>query len=213
MLQAVLFDMDGVISDTQKLHAEVESDLLNRYGIRMAPHELTEQFAGVDTAVFFRELFREKSIDADVTEVMEEKRKRMLDGVRRGITPISGAPELISFFRDNGVKTAVASSSTVEFITLILNSLNMTDRFHALVSGEYVENGKPHPDIFLLAAERVGVAPEDCLVIEDARSGMRAAKSAGMKCVGLVPEINNSYPADWTVTELSAVPTIVSDLL
>lgn len=110
----------------------------------------------------------------------------MVRAAQEGVDPIPGSLELIEELREAGFKLAVASSSIRAFIDTVLGTLDIRNRFDAIVSIEDVERGKPDPEIFLLAARRMGVKPIECFVIEDAISGIKAAKRAGMRSILLI---------------------------
>ena len=108
----------------------------------------------------------------------------------RNIIPLPGAVELIKSLNEHGIKSAIGSSAVPENIDVILEGLGIKDCFQAIAYGTEVAEGKPSPEIFLLAAEKLGVKPANCVVIEDAIAGVAAAKRAGMKCVA----VTNSHP-------------------
>ncbi len=204
-IKAVIFDMDGVISDTQTIHARTESEILKAYGIELHPNKISRRFAGVSLNEMFPQIFSEHGKDMPpLARLIEEKWDRITDLVKGNVKEVEGTKEFINFLKNFGLPLAVASASRFAFIDLILQELNLKHRFDAITSAEEVEKGKPEPDIFLLAARRLTTAPEDCLVIEDGISGMIAAKRAGMQCVGLV--------RDETDGDLPEVDLIVPDL-
>lgn len=184
-IKAVIFDMDGVISDSQPIHAGLEEALLAEHGIFMSAQELTKKFAGVPDKECARIIFAQHKKEVDLDKFVERKWASILDFAKGKITPIDGAVNLIGQLKDRGFRLAVASSSIQEFIDLVLQELKIKDKFDVLTNGKEVKLGKPNPDIFLLAAKKLGVRPEECWVIEDAEHGMVAAKRAGMKCVWL----------------------------
>ena len=206
---AVIFDMDGVVSDTQKFHAEAESEMLKDYHITMSPAEITKRFAGVADERMFKEIFDEHGVTTHppIDNIVFQKWDIMATIAYGRITPIPHALELIKTLRANDFKLAIASASTKVFINEVLGELKITDDFDTLVSAQEVERGKPAPDIFLLAAKRLGVTPEESVVIEDGRSGMIGAAAAGIKCIGLIGENDkpDEYPATQCVTSLSQV--------
>ena len=122
----------------------------------------------------------------DVLKFSSEARQYVIDNLIVRYMP--GAEELVNFLKSKGVKLAIASGSSQDSIKHHLGEVGGTDYFDAIVGGADVENGKPAPDIFLLAAEKLGVAPEDCFVLEDSENGIRAAHAAGMKALG-IPDI------------------------
>lgn len=206
MIKAIIFDLDGVISDTQTLHSQIESAIFRRYGIDKSEEEITEKYAGVPCEVFFKEVFLENSVPADINKIVKEKQNLIIERCKGNVSPMRGAMDLIKEARQKGFKLAIASSSPIDFVNLIIEELNLEDTFKVVVTVEDVQNGKPDPEIFLLAAKRLGVAPEECIAIEDGRSGMQAAKSAGMKCIGLAKDKGaKDYPADILVENLSEI--------
>ena len=204
--KAVIFDMDGVISDTQKLHAEVESALLKEYGIVMTPDAITRQYAGVSDEIMFAALFEKHNVRTDlVVDVVRAKWKRMHHSKQGRIKAIPHAVPLIQKLKRDGYKLAVASASPKMFIKEILDSFGIAMYFDAIVSSKEVAEGKPAPDIFLLAAVRLGVASYEAIVIEDGKNGMLGAQAAGMACIGLVPDVGADYPATVLVSSLSEI--------
>ena len=205
MTKAIIFDMDGVISDSQPIHAGLEEVLLREHGIEISAAELTRNYAGIPDRECAKIIFAKYGKEIDLDKFVENKWTRILDYARGRIRPIDGAVELINKLKENNFKLAVASSSIPEFIYLVLSELKVKDKFDALTSGSEVKLGKPNPDIFLLAAQKLGVPPQECLVIEDAEHGVTAAKRAGMKCVWLTNREtlpDNEYRADIVVRSL-----------
>jgi len=202
--EAVIFDMDGVISDTQKVHAETECMLFREYGITITPEENTKRFAGVPDPEAFEIIFREAGKPSpDFDTLILRKWELMFKISPERIAPIPGIFELVRNLRTRQIPLAVASSSRLDFIQLVLKSLGFSNDFTVLVSTDEVENGKPAPDIFLLAAARLHVSSAQCAVIEDGLSGMTAAKRAGMHCIGLLTHVSESEsPADVNVRSL-----------
>lgn len=194
MIHAVIFDMDGVISDTQKLHAAVESKLLARFGIDLSPEEISRRYAGVKTKEFFSQLLEEKKINFAIDQLLDEKWNEMETLARDKVDAIPGSIALIKILNDEGFPLAVASASNLRYVEAVLKSLNVFGYFNAVVSGDMVRNGKPDPESFLLAARKLLTPPEQCLVIEDGVSGMEAARRADMYCVGLVEDSTKEYP-------------------
>lgn len=209
MIRAVIFDMDGVLSDTQTLHARVESKLFRRFGIDLAPDQITERYAGVRTSEIFATLLGERGIVVDIPALMQEKWVRMAEEAQKGIPAVSGSVDLVRALHARNILLAVASASSSAYVNTVLAHLGILDLFGAVVSGDDVRNGKPDPESFLLAAQKISVAPVECVVIEDGRSGMVAARRAGMKCIGFVPKEMKDCPADVTVKSLADVLGIV----
>lgn len=202
-MKAVIFDMDGVISDTQVIHARFESELFRRHGIEISPEEMSDRYAGVSGRVYFKSEFDRHGIDADIDALVEEKWAMLADLDDDDIVAVPGSVELIGSLKDGGFRLAVASASRRVFVERVLSVLGVLDSFDAIATSQEVEHGKPDPGVFLLAAERLGAKPADCVVIEDGKNGMVAARRAGMKCIGLVPDTDHEkYPADLLVPGL-----------
>lgn len=205
MIKGILFDMDGVISDTQKLHSKVESVLLGRYGILITPEEITKRYSGVKTREFFDELLKTQNAEYDLDSLMDEKWTQMEKFASKSIDAIEGSIGLIRRLSSEGYLLAVASASNFNYVQIVLKTLGVIDNFSCVVSGDMVYRGKPNPESFLLAASGINVKPEKCLVIEDGISGMEAAKHGGMYCIGLVQNKNEKYPTSNLVLSLSEI--------
>lgn len=196
MIKAAIFDLDGTISDTQKLHAMVESEILARYGVVMSPEEITLKYAGMSTRKVFDDLLKDTGLSYDCDEIMNEKRSRMLEIAEKSVDPIDGSIELIKKLHSEGFKLAVASASHVNYVEKVVKSLGVHHLFDFLVGGDMVTNGKPDPESFLLASSVIGIDPEHCVVFEDGISGMIAADKAGMKCIGIITGEASVYPTE-----------------
>ncbi len=204
-IKAVIFDMDGVISDTQQVNSELEALCLKEHGIKISAEELARNYAGIPERDCAEIIFTAHGKEIDFDKFVENKLAKLMEFSKGKILAVEGALELIKNLKENNFKLAVASSSTLEFIDLVLSELKIKDKFDVLTSGQEVKFGKPNPDIFLLTARKLGLSPSECVVIEDAKNGVMAAKKAGMKCVWLTNQGSlekNDCPADITVGSL-----------
>lgn len=202
MPTAVIFDMDGVLSDTQTLHAAVEAELVADFGVALSAREITAKYAGVSDREFFEAVLgRRLGADA-LEELIRHKWVRMMTRASGAIRPIEDALELVRALARRGVPLAVASGSPREFVAYVLSELGIMDRFFAYVGSDEVACGKPAPDVFLLAAARLHVDPRRCTVIEDGAAGMVAAKRAGMHCIGFTADAAQAAIADVRVSSL-----------
>ena len=184
MIKAFIFDMDGVIIDSEPLHIESDKMVGREFGIELTDEELL-QYVGMNDEWLWSKLAKKYKINTAIDEILEMQYLNKIKLLETGkFQKIKGVDDLISDLRVKGIKTALASSSAVRFIQSVLDKLELTDSFEVTVSGEDVENGKPAPDIFLRAAELLNVSPKECVVLEDAMHGINGAKKAGMKCIG-----------------------------
>jgi beta-phosphoglucomutase len=204
--RAVIFDMDGVISDTEIVYATTYCKALATHGIHMQPHDLSRRFAGVRARTLFTELLEEHAVSVeDLDSLLNGCFAEVEETVRTTtIRPIDGIHELLASLKEAGFALAIASSSSLAFIESVTAGLGITEEFAALASGTEVTHGKPAPDVFLLAASRIGVDPRHCVVIEDGLAGMRGAKAAGMRCIALAPH-GGEYPVDAHVKSLREI--------
>lgn len=185
-MKAVIFDMDGVLVDSQPYHFKADIDTMASYGV-IKDQKFYESYAGTLTADRMRTLRDMFGLDVSVEEMTVKREKMILDIMaRENIVPVPGIPEFLKGIKEKGLKTAVASSSGYELINLILDRLKIAEYFDSVTSGNDVKRGKPSPDVFLLAAQRINTSPADCLVVEDSENGVNAAKAAGMRALGYI---------------------------
>lgn len=210
-LSAVIFDLDGVISDTQRLHEEAELALLSAHNIRIAPGAFAAEFAGVSDSDMFKTLqARYSRFTISFDDFVARKKDKLEELLREGVPPVPGAISLVRRAASLGFRLAIASGSERSFIERVVRELGVDQHFHATVSSDEVANGKPAPDVFVEAARRVGAHPGECVVIEDGKNGMLAAVLAGMRCIGYAPNPYGWYPTNELVRSLH---DITDDLL
>lgn len=186
MIEAVIFDMDGVLIDSEPIHFKVDLEVLQFCNIKLQSSDLNK-YVGTTNEYMWKELKKEYNIKYSVDELINIQINKKLKEIRDGdYRSIKGIEQLLKKLDDKKIKMAVASSSPKVFILEVLNKINIKEHFQEVVSGEEVDKGKPSPDIFLEAAKRLGVKPEECLVIEDSKNGVIAAKNAKMKCIGFI---------------------------
>ena len=183
--RAVIFDMDGILFDTERIYQETWHELADERGIVLPP-DYPQRICG-STLPMTHRIVEDVYGVADGVPLVRECRKRVAKRLEAGVPVKRGVPELLAYFKENGIRTAVASSGTIERIRLNLEMTDLTSFFDVLVCGQDVVNGKPAPDIFLFAAERLGERPEDCLVFEDSVNGVRAGIAAGSRVI-MVPD-------------------------
>ena len=203
---AIIFDLDGVISDTQHLHAMVDSKVHRHFGIFLHPDEITDRFAGTGDRRMFSTLFQEYGVEATIEEAIEMKWEMMSELVTpSNIQPVPYSIGLIKELSLAGLRMSIASGSPKHYISKVLDAFSLHQYFDCYISASEVPRPKPFPDIFIAAASGMGAARSSCIVIEDGISGMEAAANAGMACIGLVKDPLRKYPATAIVTSLADV--------
>jgi beta-phosphoglucomutase len=187
--RAVLWDMDGTLIDSMPQHWRAWQDILRQIN-RTVEHGVWNQTVGMRNSEIIPLLFPDMS-PAEVTYVDQAKEARYRERIEQdGIELLPGVAEWIQRFQAAGWKQAIASSAPPENVATIAHVLHLNGTFEAMISGADVQRGKPDPDIFLAAAQRLSVEPQNCLVIEDAATGIEAAQRAGMKAIGVL----NTHP-------------------
>lgn len=183
-MEAVIFDMDGVLIDSEPLHRLTDTTMLERLGIQV-PEGYLDAYVGVTNPDMWKAVLAEFKINRNAQDVVNACLSLKLKLLKKGdYKPIDGIPELLKELYKQDIPAIIASSSSSIFIKEVVKKLGIGRYIQTWVSGENLDKSKPEPDVFLKAAELLEVAPEKCVVIEDSANGVLAAKRAGMKCVG-----------------------------
>lgn len=178
-ITAILFDMDGLVLDTEKLYTRFWQEAAIASGFPMTKEQaLGMRSLNRDAGRARLQAYFGKTADYDAIRV---KRIELMDVFveKEGITAKPGIRELLDYLKEHGIKTAIATSSPIERTVEYLTSVGLCQSFDELVSGYMVAHGKPEPDIYLYAAEKLSVKPENCMVLEDSPAGILAAHRAG----------------------------------
>ncbi|NTW14110.1 MAG: HAD family phosphatase [Candidatus Moranbacteria bacterium] len=202
-IRAVIFDMDGVIIDSEPIHIQADTETFERHGL-MVPPEAWNDILGMRSEDGLRVILdRYGTGTEDAGSVVDEKRTRYFELAEERLGLIPGVEAFVISCRDRSLKTAVATSGRSSYQIPFLERFGIRSLFDVVVTGDEVTNGKPHPEPYLLAASRLGIEPGSCLVIEDADNGIRSAKEAGCIVVGLAStmskEILLSAGADYVI--------------
>ncbi|MGX7107422.1 HAD family hydrolase [Hutsoniella sourekii] len=191
MMKTVIFDMDGVLVDSEYTYLESKTEILKEAGYDK-DISYQYQFMGTTGEYMWSEMKRDLDLPEPVNyyiDLMDFKRHEMIS--RDGVRAVEGSIKFVRQLVDKGFRLAVASSSTKDEIIQNMQSLGIDDCFEILLSSEEVANSKPEPDVFLKVAELMGVSPTECVVIEDTRNGTLSAYRAGTYCIGFA---NPDYP-------------------
>lgn len=221
MIKAVIFDMDGVLINTEPLHYQCWVEIFReRYGKEL-DYEIYKPCIG-STRLHFMNLIKEHygivfdSLD-EMNHIMKEKKDEIV--ARDGFPEMPGVEQMLQKLKEAGYHLAVASSSPKPVIMDTLESLDLLQYFDVVTSGDEVKNPKPAPDTFLYAAKQLNVPTEECLVIEDSTNGGKAAGAAGIRCIWLhnsdsgdqeIPNALFEIPA-WTPENRERVMRVLDD--
>ena len=216
-LQAVIFDCDGVLVNTEPLHYRAFQEVLAPLGLGHDFESYLEHFVGFDDRDAFIYAFRQAGLDLAPTtlgRLIEAKALALRDLIGQGVPSFPGVVELVKGLMDRGVLMAVASGALRHEIDLFMASLGLNGVFHAIVAADEVTKSKPDPETYLLALERLRqvqglrrLEVMNCIAIEDTRAGIRSAKSAGLRVIA----VTNSFPAS-ELTEADKVIGSLSEL-
>ena len=205
MITAVIFDMDGVIVDSEPIHIEAEKQTLLKYGVKITTEEL-RTYTGTTAEFEFNDLIRKYKLNTTAKTLFDVKEDIMFRLLEERTEPTIGVIDLIKNLKQQGFKLGIATSGHRKLAQYYLNKLGIASFFDTVVCAEDITRSKPDPEIFLKAAQRLGVEPAKCIVIEDAKLGIEAAVKAGMKCIGYSnPNSGNQdlSKADWLVADFT----------
>ncbi len=188
-IKAVIFDVDGTLVDSMWIWRQVDIEFLSRRDIEL-PDNLQKDIEGVSytgTAEYFKKRF---SLPESVEEIKEEWREMADDFYNNKIALKDGVGEVLTFFKDKGMKLGIATSNSREIVNTMITRHKLKLYFDIIRTSCEVPRSKPYPDVYLQAAKDLSVEPEDCLVFEDTVAGVNAAKAAGMKVIAIYDKLS-----------------------
>jgi len=201
MLTTVIFDMDGLLIDSEPLWQEAGTEVMARFNVSLT----TDQYhtsTGLRTSEWIQHWFTHFKVSKDhAPEAEAAIVSKAIEKIGARGQAMPGTQHVLQFFKERNFKIGLASSSPMELIDVVVNKLQIGHFIHARTSAEHLAYGKPHPQVYLDCAAALGVAPVECLCFEDSFNGMIAAKAARMKCV-VVPERGQQQHARWGAADL-----------
>lgn len=205
MCAAVIFDLDGLLADTERLHRQAYQGALAEQGVQISAEAYDEHWVRQGRGI--RDYAREHDLTLDIAAVRRAKRERYRKLVEREVKPMPGALQILR--RLHGKKRlALATASYGHDAITVLKTLNITAFFEVFASNQDVSRGKPHPDVFLLVSDRLRIVPNQCVVVEDSEKGLRAARAAGMACIA----VPNAHTGSHDFTCAQAVVRSLNDV-
>jgi sugar-phosphatase len=200
-LKAVIFDMDGLLVDSEPLWKEAAEALFLTYGKKLTEKQYLST-TGLRTKEFLAHWFGHFNIpDTNIDAAEKFTVERVIELVKQNGKPMPGVAHIINFFLERGFKTGLASSSPPELINVVVDLLGIGNHLQAICSAAALPYGKPHPGVYLNCAEKLAVLPASCICFEDSFNGMIAAKAAKMKCV-VVPSLQEAKNPAWEAADL-----------
>ena len=213
MIQAVLFDMDGVLVDSERQMCLAAIQMFKELGVTVQPDDFLP-FVGAGENRYLGGVAEKYGIELDIDAAKFRAYTIYGEIVHGQLDPLPGVHEFIDRCRTKGVKTAVATSADLMKMEINLREIGLpAETFNATVNGLEVVHKKPSPEIFLTAARKMGIEPKNCLVVEDAINGVQAAKAAGMYCLALTTNFKAEQleQADWICRDLSEALFLLSE--
>lgn len=212
MIKAIIFDMDGLMVDTEPLYSQAMQEIAQRRN-KCFTLELKQKMMGrlgIESMRIFKDAL---GLNESPEEILKEREKIYEKLITQDVKPMPGLFNLLELLNKMGLRKAIASSSKRRWVELIITKLGITNEFEVIVSGEEVEHGKPHPDIYLLVAKKLNITPNECLVVEDSLSGVEAAKAANMTCIVIPNQFTQGLNFSYADILLNSLEEINEDLL
>jgi len=184
-VEAAIFDMDGLMVDTEGLYFQAESEVARRHG-KPFTVEVMQKMMGHKASQSIQVMMETLGIEGSAKEIEALRDSLYTDLLMRGVTPMRGLLDLLDWLEANRYRKAVATSSKPIFKDIVFDHLDLHNRFEVVVTAQEISEGKPSPEIYRLTLGRLGLLPRQCIVLEDSVPGLRAAKEAGCFCI-IVP--------------------------
>lgn len=186
MKKAIIFDMDGLMIDSERLYFQAQREIAAGYG-KTVKEELLWTMMGRKPIESISIFVKEMDIPAAPGDILEQRNLMMKDKLKNELISMPGLEDIIETFYKK-LKLAVATGAQGEFLDIVVDNLGIRDKFDLLQSSDGIEKGKPDPEIYLAACEKLGLAPRECIVLEDSSNGARAGKNAGCYVIAVPTE-------------------------
>ncbi len=217
LYSAIIFDMDGVLVDSEPYHIKIERELFRKLKLDISEEEHA-RYMGTASDVMWTEIIRSRKLDLSVDEIVElnyRESEQYFSSLQQ-IPPMPGLVQLLDWATGLGIPMAVASSSVPEVVKIIMDKTGLRKYFKQVVSSRAVGKSKPEPDVFLHTAKLLSILPEQCIIIEDSTNGIKAAKAAGMFCIaylGASSSTQNADMADLRIQDFYELKPVLKDMI
>ena len=198
MIKGVIFDMDGVLVDNRDAHIEAFEIICRKYGVPFDREKFMPTF-GMTNDLILERLMPEVIKTTDWKKIAVEKENIYREIFERTIAPAKGLVDFLTALKKEGYKTAVGSSGNTPNVNFVLDRCGIAGYFDAIANGDMITRGKPDPEVYLLAAKKLELAPGECIVVEDAPVGIRAARSAGESVVAIASTFRREDLSDYDI--------------
>jgi HAD superfamily hydrolase (TIGR01509 family) len=208
----VIFDMDGVLVDTEPIYIDINRHLFKELGVEMSEERMMS-YVGVPAKRMWAEIRRDFLLPESLDELIQAERSEQWQRMSAMtlLPPTDGVVPFLKQLMNAGIRRAIASSTALDLVQLIISKALIGRYFEVVISSDAVKEGKPAPDIFLCAASELGCAPSECVVVEDSPHGIRGAKRAGMKTVGFANQLSSNLDlseADMVITDFATASVV-----
>jgi HAD superfamily hydrolase (TIGR01509 family) len=208
----VIFDMDGVLVDTEPIYIDINRHLFKELGVEMSEERIMS-YVGVPAKRMWAEIRRDFLLPESLDELIQAERSEQWQRMSAMtlLPPTDGVVPFLKQLMNAGIRRAIASSTALDLVQLIISKALIGRYFEVVISSDAVKEGKPAPDIFLCAASELGCAPSECVVVEDSPHGIRGAKRAGMKTVGFANQLSSNLDlseADMVITDFATASVV-----
>ncbi|MDD2807708.1 MAG: HAD family phosphatase [Patescibacteria group bacterium] len=215
----IIYDLDDLMVDSHPLHEKANELLFNEYGhsFEELPVAMRTKFVGRRIIDIFVEVVEYFKLEIDIEFLYQKRNEIFLAMVKKDLKAMPGLHKSLEIFNKHKFKIALASSGTKTYIDVVLDKFRIRKYFDVIISGDDVKEGKPNPEVYIMTAKKLSIAPDNCVVLEDAKAGVDSAKSAGCKCIAI--QSPSTPPQDLRKADLylnsliNLTPKIIENLL
>lgn len=203
MIKAAIYDLDELMVDSTAIHLKADTEVLKfyDYDYTRVNEEMENKFMGRRVSDMYKEILKILNADIKLEEILQKREEIFLKLVRDELELMPGLETSLKVCQDLNLKIALASSGTNRYIDVVLEKFEIVKYFEVIVSGDDVKKGKPDPETFSVAAKKLGLEPNECVVLEDATNGIKSAKAAGCQCIAV--KNSNTPPQDLSLADVA----------